>query len=337
MGLLGKILAILNVLAAALFVYLAAADWGKRQSWAYAVWRFDRATRGIPVDAEERDPVEGKKLVEEWAKILPDLFGGVDAVATQEDEVKKVRDQLQRDIQAATGEKAKRSKLAALLVPLASTGAERDDLARSIKEAKMDYLLGAEGPFQKAFARALAENNAAGKPRNPDEKRAAIAHLLFNLGQKDAAAREAWDKRLLVVIGVKAYADEGSRQAQALRGMTQRVRRFMADDLTAFQTQHQTRVHELRVLDLRLADAQAVLTDFTEQKERHQGLVNDRERERTKLKGQLDDARARAGQALREQAALEQRLFDAQLKVQDGQKENERLEGEIRRLEQVEP
>ncbi|HEV3258302.1 MAG TPA: hypothetical protein VG013_15590 [Gemmataceae bacterium] len=338
MGILGKILAILNVLTAALFVYLAAADWGKRQSWSYAVWRFDRANHGIPVDSEERDPTEGKKLVDEWAKLLPDLFGAVGpAVATQEDEVKRVRDQFQGDIERETAEAAKRQKLSDLLVPLARTGPERDAVRQAIATAKMDVLLGADGPFQKAFDRALAEKNSAGKPRNPDERREAIAHLLFNLGQKDATARESWDKRLLVVIGLKAFADEASRQAQALHGMTQRVKLAMADDLAAFETQHNARVRELRVLDRRLTDAQAQFTDLAEQHEKHQHLVNDRADERDKLKQQLEDARALAQNALKKQADVEEHLFKAQIEVDNGQKQNERLEGEIRGLEKVEP
>jgi len=337
MGILGKILAILNVLAAALLVYLGAADWGKRQEWSYAAWRFDRANDGIPVDATERDPLEGKTLVDEWGKLLPDLFEGVaPAVATQEEEVNRVHNQAKEEIQRETADAGKRQKLYTLLVPLARTGPERDAVARSIRTAKIDYLLSPDGPFEKAFDRALAAKSAGGKHRNSDERREAVAHLLFNLGQKETE-RPAWDKRLLVVIGLKAYAGEANRQAQALRGMTQRVKLALADDLAAFEAQHNARVRELRVLDRRLADVQVQLTDLTEQQRRHQVLIDARTKERDEFKQQLEQTRVLANKALAEQAEEEKQLFDAQLRAEKGQKANERLEREIRRLETVEP
>src|SRR6516162_5064935 len=39
MSLFGKILAVVNIFAAAAFFYLVAADWGERQKWTYAVFR----------------------------------------------------------------------------------------------------------------------------------------------------------------------------------------------------------------------------------------------------------------------------------------------------------
>ena len=47
MSLLGKVLALLNVLAAVGFFYLATADRAKRQSWAYAVYRHQLAIDGL--------------------------------------------------------------------------------------------------------------------------------------------------------------------------------------------------------------------------------------------------------------------------------------------------
>ncbi len=55
MSLLGKILALVNILAAVGFIYLAASDYGKRQQWSYAVYRHDLAINGLPLDEKEVD------------------------------------------------------------------------------------------------------------------------------------------------------------------------------------------------------------------------------------------------------------------------------------------
>src|SRR5262245_44888888 len=64
MSLFGKILAVLNVLAAIAFVVLAAMDYQRRQDWSFAVLRHDIALRGLPVNEDEKDR-EGNLLVRE--------------------------------------------------------------------------------------------------------------------------------------------------------------------------------------------------------------------------------------------------------------------------------
>jgi hypothetical protein len=55
MSLLGKILAVLNVLAVAAFAYLAIVDHGKRQAAAYSTFLFDQASEGLPVKEQPVD------------------------------------------------------------------------------------------------------------------------------------------------------------------------------------------------------------------------------------------------------------------------------------------
>src|SRR5207248_6269695 len=60
MSALGKVLAILNVIAAFVFLLIAALDWGQRQSWVYAAYRADLALDGLPLDDKELD-LKGQK------------------------------------------------------------------------------------------------------------------------------------------------------------------------------------------------------------------------------------------------------------------------------------
>ena len=50
----GKLLAVLNVLAAIAFVVFAGMDWGQRQRWAYAAYLHDVIVDGLPIDDKER-------------------------------------------------------------------------------------------------------------------------------------------------------------------------------------------------------------------------------------------------------------------------------------------
>lgn len=334
MGLLGKILAVLNIVAALGFVYLAAADYALRRSWSYAVLRYDLKLDGLPLDDEERDPLDGQRRVAEIGEpILQDASGsagGGPGVATQQAEVERVRAQVRGEIQAQDGEDAKRKKLASVLVPLAVTGAERDALAQQIATAKWDDLMGPAGPFEQAFNQVLAK-------KDPQEKRDAIAHLLFNLGQPDDDAQAKWQQRVVAVIGLQAYTDEVNRQASALREMTLRVQTAMAQDRSAFEVKHNQMVEALKVLAERIDDRKLDLQNQKAAVEDHKNLVTKRTAERDRLKQVLEDARVATKEALAKQAAEEKRLFDAQGDLADGQQLNEKLEREIRRLENLEP
>src|SRR5262249_6796367 len=63
MSLLGKILAIFNVLAAVAFFYVASIDWAKHEAWADAALQHDLVIQGLPVDDQERD-AQGNLRVE---------------------------------------------------------------------------------------------------------------------------------------------------------------------------------------------------------------------------------------------------------------------------------
>src|SRR5437763_2090598 len=102
MSLFGKLLAVLNVLAAAAVVYLAAADYGKRRAWSYSLFRHELALNGLPIDRDELDedgaPI-ADKITDEALREMFSPVGG-DARPTQEAEVDRLQQQLQRRIPA---------------------------------------------------------------------------------------------------------------------------------------------------------------------------------------------------------------------------------------------
>ena len=55
MSLVGKIFAILNVLAAIGFVIIAGMDYSQRHRWAYTVYRHQLLLDGLPIDDAEKD------------------------------------------------------------------------------------------------------------------------------------------------------------------------------------------------------------------------------------------------------------------------------------------
>jgi hypothetical protein len=363
MNTLGKILAVFNVLAAVGFIYLAAADWGRRQSWAYTVLLYEVRTRGIAVDGSEVNDTEHRPAVEVEEAALPDIFKGVgNPVSTQEQEVANVKTALTTVVtNASLAEEAKRKKLAAILIPLANTSGERDRLARLIATEPTDRLIKrqeGQAPFEEAF-------NRVSRATDLQAKRAAIADLLFGLGTKDAAdswARvdvpnpdpnktpeqnkmmrctkaptpdPAWLQRVITIVGAREFAAAANRQALALRDMITPLRMSMEGDLGTFIEQHNTMVKLLRRLTAELKDQQAELAGRTAEAAKHQGLVANRKKDLEGLQEQLEETRKALKDALKQQNDLENALFDASQAVRDGQRTNERLEREIRKREDV--
>src|SRR5215831_9522262 len=99
MSLLGKVLAVLNVLAAAAFIWLVVADYSKRNAYAFSTQQADFMLNGLPLDAGELD-VEQQKRAELVGKEMSNqLFSGVPSpkVKTQEEEIRQRYDSLRKE------------------------------------------------------------------------------------------------------------------------------------------------------------------------------------------------------------------------------------------------
>jgi hypothetical protein len=202
MSLLGKIFAILNVLAAILFFFVAYLDWNKRQEWANAVVQHDLVIHGLPVDKNELDQEGHPKYLNLRKAMLQPLLAGP-IVQTQEDEVAQVRTKLQAQPAAddRTQKVAAIKKLAGVLLALVDTQKQREDLLKRVDDAQAaaakagagdpqaDTAVQAElDKMQSEFAAAFElpkeppdDPKEGVKEDKKDQKRRLIAHLLFRL------------------------------------------------------------------------------------------------------------------------------------------------------------
>jgi hypothetical protein len=127
MSLLGKILAIFNVLAVLGALALMGMSYGKQLVWEYAVFRQQLLMNGLPVDEGERDQQNRPLADNIGTPTQKDLFPQ-NPVTTQKAEVERVRGELQNKIQGAGDKKKQIYRLARVLTPMALTHAARERL-----------------------------------------------------------------------------------------------------------------------------------------------------------------------------------------------------------------
>ncbi len=162
MTLLGKILAILNALAAAGFAYLALKDHSTRQAWAYQVQRSDRAIHGQPLQDQyvspglPRDRYLADHPDAKDSQGLQDDFkvGGAPGqpVPTQKEEIDALMNPaggksffaaVNQAAKEAGGNAPTRAKVQGVLFPLAASGARLAEYEKAIKGAERARKLGA--------------------------------------------------------------------------------------------------------------------------------------------------------------------------------------------------
>jgi hypothetical protein len=175
MSLLGKILAIFNVLAVIGALVLMGMSYAKERAWEYAVFRQELLMRGLPVDDKERDEKNQPLVDNIGPTTLKDLFPQ-EPVTTQRAEVDRVQRGLQSKIDGAGDKKKKIYLYARVLTPMALTYEQRarmmayqtylrDDKAFERLKERLKQADEAEGkqskdrrvkPYDEAFHEALA-------------------------------------------------------------------------------------------------------------------------------------------------------------------------------------
>lgn len=327
MSILGKVLAVLNLFAAVGFVYLAATDWGKRQSFSYATYRHDLAIDGLPLDEKETD-TQGRRLVDDLTDgTLRPIFSAVNAKPqpTQDKEIQRLRIDLKNDI-AKEKPEDQRKLLARMLGSLARTPGERDKLIQQANTEPMDQLLGRDGPIEKAFTEALSKKDA-----DVDGRRQAFAHLLYSFHVDETA-----EARVIAVVGWKAYGVEISRQTEMLQACAEQRRTMSAQDLAVFEDDHRRIIQELSLLDDQLRGRRAALLDQQSEKAKHIVLVASREEDVKELDKQIADAKKRVQQAQSKRDSETKLISDTQHNLDSTAGENQKLERKLRTLERVE-
>jgi hypothetical protein len=317
MPLLRNILIVANILVAILFFALAAMDWGRRTAWAHGVFRYELAIDGLPVDDTETDAhgdVIVKKIPGEVAKQLQ--------FTTQKDAVEARFKEVQNDINSQPDDAAKKKRLLEILGALATTQTERDEYAR-MDAAQLEEAL------NNAFRPAREGRTASGKELSPDQRRRAIAHVLFATSGQESADQQ----KVLNVVGARAYAHAAMQQAANLHEMVQRVRHDMANDRHAFEVDHKALVQRILIQAERVAELKAALQFHRALTERHEVLVNSRKADVKDMETRLATVNSELEKALAEQAKLEQDLFETERLLGQTKEDNLNKEKDIRSRE----
>jgi hypothetical protein len=337
MSLLGKILVFANVLAALLFFFLGLQVYGKRQAWSFAVRQHELAIRGLPLDDQEKDR-EGRPRVDQLSKqMLQDLFarGSGQPVRTQLEEVTRVRTDLMGQINGKDPEQ-KKQLCAQVLLALTTTGAQRLAIEDNLVDPKQDT---AEWltKIDHAFDEALKEDAGAPTPhrRSLEERKQAVAHLLFSLGEvmtpeladpnKSALDTPAF-KRAVVVVGLENSVQALESQFVNLQKMYSDEDRIAQGERNGFLArQHQlvSMVQDLAV-EAKRQEANYKVQDTLSRDQKQ--VVLDQEAQRDKVKKEIAATIKTAQGKLQEQAKLEQDLFEALVQLRDAGITNQRLE-----------
>lgn len=351
MSIFGKVLILFNLLAATVFVYVAAVDWAARYKWAYAVYRQDLTLHGLPLDERKEDVFDNSLAVEKLSdNTLRQVFGSFgEPVKTQIEEVARLQRRVNDELNAVADPDAKKKKWLEIFAPLANNHAELDAIRKRAADPKVTW-----SELEKETADLFtevqtAETDDEGKmtvqPKTersvlistlPRDRQRAVAHLLFNVHPKvDEASVEADHLRLQVVIGVTAFNIEAKHQADVLQQMAEQTALAMIGDRAAFEVDYSAGLNEVRDRAEAIASRNLDLAAQRKLKAEHTKLKEDRENDVAKAKDDLGKARKATHAALEQQFTEEDTLFKAQRLVGCAKEENERLERRIRSLEKA--
>jgi hypothetical protein len=324
----GKVLAILNVLAALGFVALITMDYSQRFGQEKAVYLQDLVINGLPVDESEKT-VNGDPAAELLGKnALGQIVSGGSAVTTQKAAVQQRHTQLMAAVDAATG-KDKQDKVLALVLPFCHSASERAAIRDEIQHAKDDQL-GSQGPYftakEKRYFEALDHANDPNQA--PGNRREAMAHYLFCTSATPQDYQYA-----LSICGLDHYSREVEHHGTALQSMVPELEAAMATDRGAFEAHHRTLIEQIVRLGDRIRRLQDDLEKQKAQIAQYQALIADRTRDVEDLQNRIKATTEALGVALTQQTDYEKALFEAQKTIAITSEANRKLDQEIKHRE----
>jgi hypothetical protein len=374
MSTFGKVLLFFNLVLAIGFVVLVSMDYGKVKQWSQAALVHRIVIDGLPANDQEVDPhAPDTKVVDEigpdtlnqiyavnsGAATGGGVFTGLAKVKTVEAELEQVRQKAEGIVKTATpdkqadafwvfivptcrtlGERLQWEKLIAeyrKLVTETIPDAEKASDAKKVQDLRLDQqqrfdALMAE--LNRRFVEAktplsLRDNQPANRQANRQEIRINTALLLFVI-ENDAN----WRQRVMTVVGMEAYIAAISRHADQLTQMATDMQLLLQNDMATFNNQSdsllnriQSEAEELFLLDQYLAELNTYL------KER-QTLVQKRKTELEEQTKNLDTFTAEANKELQKLTAIQNDLFTIQQRLGVTMEKNDKLEADLRKLEQ---
>lgn len=410
MSLIGKLLAILNIFAVLGTLALLTMNYVKRQNWEHAVFRQDLMIGGLPLDDKETDAQQQLIANEKLGKqAQQDLFK-TEPVATQEDEVKRVKAKLDGQIQAAGDKKKQIAELARILTPMASTIEQRGSMMAYqtyLRDDKMFAVLKERlraahkaaqagqaakyeerfhdalaltfsdppGPFGEAFLavkqtdpkadfdkaleqsldnqltqlqgqyeqmfRNVSSSGEAGKAEA--QRKRAIARLLFNMvevlappggdAKPDLVNNPAY-KRFFLVVGVKAALEAVNEQAGILQGLVFETDVERLRERYLFAEEHRKEVDLVLDKKSEVDEHQTLLALKKKEAEAHAEKLTERRRDVQLYEQQLAATRSETIQHLEQLRQVSDQLFAERVKLRENSEDNQKLEKQIRALEE---
>lgn len=355
MSLHGKILTILNALAAIAFFVIAGMDYSARQAWAFAMFRHELAIHGLPLDDKDDSWRPGTPIVKDLTNdALTKIFasaGGL-PVRTQLDAVKQAKATALNHIETAgqAGEAQARQAIAEVWRPLPKLGHERDKLMELVATKPLDELKGfVTAQFDDVIGQIEAWIAFRDKYRDStdDQRRQLtaqdqgktpglaivqrnIADLLYNFAPNgDPGLRE----RAQIVVGLRESVAAADRQASNLFAMSLRLDEIMKEDSNIFARQYQELIPQLEVLNEQLKADLARLETQKKIFEQHNVLYQARKTERDELLEKLRQEGEKVATESANLANLQRQLFALQRQIADARATNEKLETQIRNKE----
>ncbi len=352
MSLFGYLVAVLNVIAAGAFLYLAAMDYSIRQAWAYAYFRYELAQNGPPVDKTETDEHGQPKYLNLNDALRAELAGD-DKIETQEDALEARRREIQNKIDdaniksslGAPGDAGKQvPKYVEVLLPLARNAREREYLSLQLLQKDPAKLA---QQFNEYFDRAKGQ-------KDRDEKRRAISRLLVALvdvlptedekkqrledAKKPAAERPDRTatptyQRMLNIIGTESAAAAADEQAHLLIDMAAEVKVDRDWARFRFADAHDGRLRGLEDLDKDFLIAKDQLEEKQAAAKRAEDLAEAQKKLRDKYKELLTEQQDTTAKFLTRLAKIQEELFLVRVELRDANRKNQELEQQVRSLE----
>jgi hypothetical protein len=333
MSLLGKVLTILNALAAIAFLVLAGMDYRARNDWAYGVFRHELAIHGLPLDDRDDSWRPGRPIVKDVSeKTLADLFskaGSFDKnVKTQLAAVAYAKKQALDFVDAGTNDQEKRDRIALAWLPQLTHASLRDDLRKRFASKSIDELRTELSTLFDYVTQELTK--PANQKSTAEVRRMMVADLLYNFNPgNEPELRE----RCLATVGLEAYVGAADRQATNLFGMINNLDLAIREESAAFARQYQDLLPKLVLLNDQLKADRARLDQQKKILEQHNILYQARKAERDDLLEQIHRQSDLAAAETVSLGTLQQRLFDLQREIAAARESNEKLETQIRTKE----
>ena len=344
-------LTILNLLAAAGIAYLALDNRSKRNEINNAVVRHYLALNGLPLEGAKADGDTVEMHVPTANGITVDhvsnanlktyfdaapggaQFGG-GSVNTQIDEVNRV---VQAVTNAVNGMPTPKLKLDFLVGSFANLPGNRQSFTPGIlvyladnadeREAARDLAVPPTTGQKatKAMELFAAKAAAVTAPAADPVRRARIAHFLMSL----EPTSDDWQKRVAMVVGLRAYARALAAQDLALQEIASRVQRRIEDDQKAFVEQYQQLQNLSIQLSLVHSRAEETRSELDAQQQKDSQLLNEKQSQKAKVEKVHEDMVKAVAEQSAANAELEKAVHATQRTVGQLLDEILKLEAEL--------